>query len=98
MLHHFRNCNSKAAYKYHEKRIKGCLCALRVIILHHNLITSINGIYILINKSECVSVCLSVCMYFICMYFKKKLYILLVSASLLFFLIIGTIETETFLW
>jgi hypothetical protein len=52
--------------------------------------------HLLINKSECLSVCLcvSVCMYFICMYFKKKLYILLVSASLLRFLIIGTIETH----
>jgi hypothetical protein len=41
-------------------------------------------------------VCLSVC---VCLYvFKKKLYILLVSASLLRFLIIGTTETETFLW
>jgi hypothetical protein len=46
MLHHFRNCNSKAADNYHEKRIKGCLCAERVITLHHNLITSINGTYL----------------------------------------------------
>jgi hypothetical protein len=34
----------------------------------------------------------------VCMYFKKKLYILLVSASLLRFLISATIKTETFLW
>jgi hypothetical protein len=55
---------------------------------------------LLINKSECVSVCVSVCLcVFICMYFKKKQYILLVSASLLRFLIIATtIETETCLW
>jgi hypothetical protein len=49
--------------------------------------------HLLINKSECVSLCVCVCMYF-----KKKLYIyiyiLLVSASLLRFLIIATIETR----
>jgi hypothetical protein len=63
--------------------------------------TSITTLYtdllsFFINKSESVSVCVSVC---VCMYFEKKLYILLVSASLLRFLIIATtIETETFLW
>jgi hypothetical protein len=56
---------------------------------------------LLINKSESVCVCLSVCL-FVCIYmyvFREKLYILLVRASLLRFLIIATtIETETFLW
>jgi hypothetical protein len=50
---------------------------------------------LLIKKANvCVSVCLSVCMNF-----KKKLYIFLVNASLLRFLIIATTtETEKFLW
>jgi hypothetical protein len=68
------------------------------VTIRHNIYndyTSIRTlIFFLINKSECVCVCL-----FVCMYFNKKLYILLVSASLLRFLIIATtIETETFLW